>query len=459
MAALVAAVLTGCSGDGADDGGPFDREEAGGEPFRPLTTLKVPAGYDPKQGWDQEINWVPESIRSIPVTVAEQADVVAYLLAASDGYTVQTRDVASGTVRWSSAPWNPPPAMEGAEGDPDTDEAAEIPDVTTVRQGGQEYIVAFARGMKGKDELHEGEEVVDLAVFPARVPRGSRSVEPLRRLSLPVDATADELRVRDGGSGLLVTWGGATGARIDVVSGKVTHYGDVDELMPKCEETLCSGSRVATVSSRGPVVAMDGGFGVPGGWLSKEVTPPGADTEEGLTGEWPGTLYAAGPRHVVAHWQPEKRAQDEEHEVIWTIHDAESGEIAARVACEAPEGSGGFGNEELARLVGSNNGRYAALGSVVFDLKTHNGRCLAGDGNRKKIAIAAVRDDGMAYGAVAEDSEDKTAVTVEVSLADGHAKPLATGTEFPLGTLKSSGLFLTRDDSDNVVVSIRAWKK
>ncbi|WP_375256755.1 hypothetical protein, partial [Streptomyces sp. MNP-20] len=72
---------------------------------------------------------------------------------------------------------------------------------------------------------------------------------------------------------------------------------------------------------------------------------------------------------------------------------------------------------------------------------------------------AAVRDDGMAYGAVAEDSEDKTAVTVEVSLADGHAKPLATGTEFPLGTLKSSGLFLTRDDSDNVVVSIRAWKK
>ncbi|MFE0088257.1 hypothetical protein [Streptomyces sp. NPDC058991] len=119
--------------------------------------------------------------------------------AASGGYTVKVRSADSGHARWASAPWNPPTPVEGAEGNPESGESAEIPDVAGVEQDGRAYVVAYAHGMRGKDDLHEGTEVVRLAVYPADA--SGSSVKPLREVDLPVSAA--------GGVGRLIAGAGA----------------------------------------------------------------------------------------------------------------------------------------------------------------------------------------------------------------------------------------------------------
>ncbi|MFI7337176.1 hypothetical protein ACIBUY_04460 [Streptomyces sp. NPDC050085] len=464
-AVLVATVLlAGCGGsDGKDHadskGGGADKAPAS----KPLAKLNVPAAYDASKGWDDTLNWVPESVSSIPVAPVADNRAVAMMYAASGGYTLKVRDAADGTVRWTSTAWNPPVPVEGADGDPDMGEAAEIPDVVSLQQGGRTYVVAYAHGMRGKDDLHKGTEVVRVAIYPADA-TGS-SVTPQRQIDVPVTTgLGEQLHTSADGGRLLIGWGKqgelpASAAAVDVATGKVSRYSDANSLLPQCaKEVGCYDSRVAGATSDSVVVAMDGGgFGVPGRWFSNAVRPGAVAARTGFLGAYNGDLYGMAGSSLVAGWSTNTTDRSD-RPAVWTVHDVETGKVQAQVTCAA-DLPGGSSKARDYPVVTSPNGRYVAAGSVAFDVQRKKGICLQGDGNRKTIVLGSIRNDGIAYGAVVEDdaaTSDSDPVVAQVDLNTGQPQVLGTGVEAPYTTdLKGSGLFLDRDDDHNVRISLR----
>ncbi|MFE0177923.1 hypothetical protein ACFWZ2_36995 [Streptomyces sp. NPDC059002] len=465
---VVATMVVGCSGSGGSDG-----KDKGGAPeadsaAKPLAKLAVPAAYDGAKGWDETLNWVPDSVGTLPVAVVPRSGSVAMMYAASDGYMVKTRDARGGQVRWSSAPWNPPTPVEGAAGDPDEGEAAEILDVVGVEQGGRGYVVAYAHGMRGKDDLHEGTEVVRLAVYPADA--SGSAVKPLREVDVPVSADPGEVQVSAHGGRLLVGWGEEgmypeSSHAVDVVTGKVTAYKEPGQLLPQCEDAAgCSDSRVMAVGADGPLVAMGGGgFGVPGRWFSDGVRPAGVAAQTGVLDSPNGEVYGVADGSFLAQWE-RGGTYGADVAPMWSVHDLRTGNPQASMSCgyKGTADSGMFESDATRDypVITSPSGRYLAAGPVAFDLKRKKGICLQSDGDRKTIVLASIQDDGTAYGAVKEDSAAGDAEPVvaqaDLATATGEPKVLGVGTDFPFYTgVNGSGLFLTRDDDKNVRISLR----
>ncbi|WP_419999265.1 hypothetical protein [Streptomyces boninensis] len=449
MALAVMGALFGCSsgdGDGKADG--EGAHQRGPAPSEKLAKLNVPDGYSTTKGWQQTLGWVPPSVGSLPVTTAEETGAVAYLRAASGGYSVEVRAAESGDVRWSGKNWQPPVPTEGISDDLSEDE--EIPDVISTVQADDEYIVAWAHGLKGKDELHEGTEVVQLAVYPAKA--SGSGVKPARVINVPVSASSDDLNVAANGDGLLITWGDGqgvgreAGAAVDVASGKVTRY-QATELLPKawCEDTLCTDGRVWATAAAGPVISSDnGGFGVPGSWFSNDHAPAGVKPGSNDSINLNGDAQAAAGEHLVAVWN----RPDGTH--VWAVHDATTGRVKATTTCSTEDLTPGMYSEAYP-AVASSNDRYVAAGPVAFDLKTRRGWCLAGDDNRKEILLLFVTDRGTAFGGV-NDGDD--GVPAQVSLRTGQPKALSLDIDVPWADVDGSGMFLTRDKNKALRISV-----
>jgi len=435
----------GKSGGSASDKGPA----AQGQPPDRLKKFPVPGGYDASSGWQQTLNGLTDNAGSVPATLTAKPDALAYMLAGSDGYVIQSRALDSGRLRWSSKKWNPPAPMQGAAGDPDTGQEAEIPDVETVTDRGREYVIAWAHGMKSKDELHDGQEVVQLSVFPADAT--DDALVPERSITVPVDVPmSDDLEVRDGGEGVLVTWG-EQAAAVNIRNGTVKRYQHPDELLEQCDDRLCYDSKVRAVTSAGPVVGTSGdeAFGVPGRWFNEDHAPKGMKS---------GELLSAEDSHLLASWE----ADDDDwfgsgsSKRVFAVHNSETGAVEASTTC-SEDGYSGDKNiwEEGSTppLSLSPNGRYLVAGSLAFDLKKKRGICLTGDGNRKTLLLVSVRDDGTAYGAT-ESDDDEQATGVAVSLASGRTKALPDGTRVPIDTGEKAGAFMTQGEADEIAVAI-----
>ncbi|MET9777680.1 hypothetical protein ABZ023_26055 [Streptomyces sp. NPDC006367] len=451
---LAASLLSACS----------DARESSGKPGQPerseqdaLAKLALPSGYDARRGWDAVLPWLPPKVASIPVAPVK-SDGVAILQAASGGYSVRVHEASTGAIRWSGKPWTPPAELSGAEGD--GGEAAEIPDVTAVTAGGREYVVAWAHGMQGKDQLHNGREVVVLVAYPAD--SKGQEVTPAREISVPVSARPGQVHVSGAEGSLLVSWGGdglygTSAAKVDVSTGTVSSFGKADALLPQCADTTgCSGSTVLSATSQGPVVAMgSGGFGVPGGWLSSSVTPDGVSAKSGFLGALNGRAYGVSGTDLLASWRTGKYGDSTP---VWTVHDTADGRIKAQMACAANESQGSAGNSYA--VVSSPNGRYLAAGPVAFDMETKKGVCLQGDGNRKTINVASINDAGVAYGAVeaADASDPSDPVLAEIVLKTGASSVLKIGTEVPITHAGDSGLIVRRDGADQVQVCLRRMR-
>ncbi|MFI0813894.1 hypothetical protein [Streptomyces echinatus] len=466
---LAAVSMTGCSGGG---GGTHGGGKNGAvdplHPAKPLAKLSVPAAYDAAKGWDETLNWVPGSVGSLPVTVAPRTGAVALMYVASNGYTIKARAADTSQVRWTSAPWQAPMPLEGAAGDPAEGKAAEIPDVTVVEQDGHEYVVAYAHGIRGKDDLHRGTEVVRFAVYPADAT--GTSVKPLRQIDIPVTADPGEVHVSTTGGQVLVGWGdeGAypdASAAVDVATGRTVTYDNADSLLPQCAQAdVCSGSRVMAATADGPLVEMgDGGFGMPGRWFSDAVRPSGVAARTGFLQNWNGTAYGAADGHLLAGWRTADK-DGSETDPVWSVHDLRTGRLQTSMTCGYDLGGGindsNYGAKREYPVVTSPDGRYLAAGPVVFDLRKKKGICLAGDDDRKSIAISSIRDDGTAYGAVQGDSAatDTDPVIAQVDLTAGadSAKVQGMGVDAPYVTsVKGSGLFLGRDHDENLRISLR----
>ncbi|EFL19954.1 hypothetical protein [Streptomyces sp. C] len=450
-AALLALLATGCS-SGTDTGEnkPGGWLGGGAAPAAP-TKLSVPPAFDASKGWDEVLSWVPQGLGSMPVTVVPRSQAVAFMQAAPNGYTISMRS-ADGKLVWRSAPWaglTPVAGVTGSRG------PAEIPDLKGVEIEGRSYVVAYAHGLRGKDQLHDGAEIVRLAIFPANAK--GESVKPLREIDVPVSADPGEIRVQATGGRLLVAWGQEgyfpdRSATVNVTSGEVAVH-DSRRLLEQCRTPLCS-SRVVAATADGPLVAMArGGFGMPGRYFSENLTPEGIDPKSGFLGDRNGSVYGAEAGHALISWRAGKVGDTP----VWAIHDLRTGAPQARLVC----GQEVAPSEDATRdypVVSSPGGQYLAAGSVIFDVKNKRGICLHGDGNRKTIAVLSIQDNGTAYGVTQETSAGGTSVLAQVDLrtATGDAKPLEMGTEVPLAhTEDGTGVFLTRNEDKSLRLSVR----
>ncbi|MCY0925888.1 hypothetical protein OTB20_06650 [Streptomyces sp. H27-H1] len=466
---LSATLAAGCGGSGgtgatdATDGkgatGAFGETEGA----KPTVKLSVPPQYDGSKGWDETLGWVPESVGTLPVTSVPHSDRVALLYASAEGYTVQAK-AADGKVGWSSAPWKAPTPVGATEGGTSSDEQAEIPDLRDVELDGRGYVVAYAHGMSGKDALHEGTEVVRLAVFPADA--SGTGVKPLREVDVPVSGSPRQVQVSAEGGRLLVAYGERgpyprSAAVVDVTTGSVTPYKDPNELLPQCTRaTLCQRSRVMAVSPDGPLVSMGlgYGFGVPGRWFSDTVRPDGVQPKTSFHEYWNGRAYGVASGRLLASWDNGGK-DGANRPPTWSVHDVRTGALLARMECAYEETPTILDQSPEHPTIASPSGRYLAAGPVAFDLERKQGICVGGDGNRKTITLASIRDDGAAYGVVdnAEAPASEAVVAqVDLNSASGDPKVLGAGVDIPLLTgVGGGGLFLARDDNNNLRVSLR----
>lgn len=460
---LSVTLAAGCSGADSTDGkGKPGNPFGGGAAAEPLAKLSVPAQYDGAKGWDQTLSWVPESVGTLPVSTVPRTDLVAVMLASSAGYTVQARSAADGKAAWSSAPWNPPAPVDGAEGGTSSDETAEIPDLIGVELDGRGYVIAYAHGMSGKDALHEGTEVVRLAVFPADA-KGS-GVKPMREMDVPVSASPNEIQVSADGGQVLVAYGDSgpyprSGSAVDVLRVSITPYKDPNSLLPQCVQSpVCKSSRVMAVSPDGPLVSLGrgNGFGMPERWFSDTVRPDGVPQKSGILEQWNGRAYGVVAGRLLASW--DNGGNGASRPPTWSVHDVRTGALLARMECAYSEPFDILDTSPNHPTIASPSGRYLAAGPVAFDLERKQGICLEGDGNRKTIELTSIRDDGTAYGAVDNSeapSSEPVIAQVDLNSASGEAKVLGIGVNVPITDVGGSGLFLARDEGGLLRVSLR----
>ncbi|MET8572046.1 hypothetical protein [Streptomyces sp. NPDC004783] len=180
--------------------------------------------------------------------------------------------------------------------------------------------------------------------------------------------------------------------------------------------------------------------------------------EPDLFGEWNGTVYGVRDGLVLAGWTMPGKDGHSEDDPVWSVHDITTGALRASMTCDLRLPTKLFAKREYP-VVTSAGGRYLAAGPVAFDLNEERGVCLATDGDRKTIALTSIRDDGTAYGVV--DSEAGTdgsplIAQVDLTTSAGRAEVLDVGVEAPLYIdLTGQGLFLRRDENENVRVSLR----
>ncbi|MFJ5546259.1 hypothetical protein [Streptomyces sp. NPDC093225] len=458
-AVLTAALLGGCSNAPSPDDTGRPGGTASADAKAPAR-LAVPPAYDGAKGWDESLPWVPENADA-PVAVLPGAEGVAVLTVGdAGGFAVRTRAADTGELLWTSAVWKPPLPLEYADKD-------DIPAVLGVEQDGRKFVVVSAHGTVGKDDLHEGTEVVRLAVFDAADGQATGR-KPLREIDVPVTVKADDggWRVGADGGRVLVAHGEhgrypGRGATVDLISGKVTTFGHPSGLLKQCEgkSLECGWSRVVAVGPKGPLVGLGQGFGVPGGWFSDAVMPAGAARTYsfGFSDSWNGDVYGVAGGRFLAQWHgTEKNGSD--GPTVWSVHEVGSGAPLARMEC-AYDDFPTVTSQGIYRdypVVTSPSGRYLAAGPVAFDLERKQGVCLQGDGNRKTIAVGAVADDGAAYGTVVGDTSDRVVARLDLKTATGDAKVLGAGVEVPQHTsVAGSGLFVTRDQNENVLVALR----
>ncbi|MEU2027032.1 hypothetical protein ABZ565_33620 [Streptomyces sp. NPDC016469] len=308
--------------------------------------------------------------------------------------------------------------------------------------------MAWAHGMQGRDELHEGKEVVRLAVYAA----GSRgdAVVPLREISVPVAAAPGETHVLDDGHRLMVTWGsnqggphGTGAAVVDAVSGKVDPRNHANIEMEVCPPgRSCSGAAFVAISKAGPVLANTdnlGGFGVPGTWKSPDVTPKGFARTTGPMDEFNGRAYGAVGTHLLTAWEGGRYPNGSGPVIM--VQDVATGRVEAQVEC------GGLldaVDEWGHQITASPKGRYLAAGPVAFDLQQEKGICLEGDGDRKDVSLTSITDEGMGYGIVdGTDSSDRP-IHVQVPFETARPEALRTGTLIPFAQGAEYGMMTQR---------------
>ncbi|WP_181383669.1 hypothetical protein [Streptomyces sp. NWU339] len=422
----------------------------------PKPSVKAPEGFDTSKGWSASLDWLPEErdarVASFPpVEAAPQAGVVALLQRKDKGYVVEARDAATGTLRWSSAVWQPPaPADSGGE--------VSLPRLLVVDQDGREYVTLWAYGEDeaDPDEAASGNRVspvdpsddgasddtesgtISLAFYAAD--SSGKDVAPARTVAIPASAGATSLKVGDGGNGAVVAWDrpgsvNSDSASIDISADRVQTYEKRQvELPPVCVNEgweNCIGGKVAGLSPDGPLMSLHiGGFGVAGSWLSRDAIPPGVNPHNA---DKAGSVLEVVGNHVISSWGTVKGP------AVTAVHGLKSGKLELSAACSTVDGP-----EYIpVRTAASPNGRYIVKGTLAFDFERDQAYCL--DGESAGIRLLSVGDDGVAHG-YRQSSGTSGYAPVSFSLETGEVQALPEGTEVPFLALQGVGGFVLPAD-------------
>ncbi|MFF4168567.1 hypothetical protein [Streptomyces sp. NPDC001744] len=451
---LAGMLLAGCAGIGepaspgkkGDDGKKTTAApSASPTPAGPSVLLTVPPAYSADRGWEQPLSWMPAKYSSKPpVAVAPRSDTIAYVNTTEGGYVVQVREASTGKVRFTSRPWEPPTPLGEAGKSSHEGDKVELPSVSTTFQDGREYVVLWAHGMLGGDALTKGKEIVRLLVHP--VDASGPAVAPVRQIDVPVEVYGpnseggkgeDDLRVEDVGGGLQVHWDGTRkgAVAVDVTSGTIDACADA------CAEGV---GRVRT--AKGWVVSGHG-LGLvemPGAWHIQDDAPSGVrSTMDKLSMD--GQYMAAVGGHLLTRWRTE--AGGTFSTPLVAVHNAATGKLETSIVCENPR---------TGEAVSSPNGRFVAAGTVAFDLQRRHGACLdAGESRKADVSVRAITDDGIAYGEVAARiGEEPGAAEADLSSGDGTPRALPAGTRVPEWALRDTGVFLTPQPVNGLLISV-----
>ncbi|MFF3730087.1 hypothetical protein ACFYXM_07135 [Streptomyces sp. NPDC002476] len=415
VAAGMLAACGGGSGDSAGNGSTPSAEKS------PKPAVRAPKEFDTSKGWQQTVSWPDDDKTELPVGAAPEAGVVAFLQKKGEKYVVEAREAATGALRWSSQPWQPP-----APGKNVATDSSHLPQLLVVNQDDREYIAVWAWAPSFTED-----DTFSLLLYPAD--SSGKEISPARTFSIPMPSH-DRPRVVDGGKGILVLWEDSRPnddrtTAIDLSKGRVTTY---EELKLRCDEDgpweFCSGP-VEALSPDGPVVQLGafGGFGVPGAWHAGDAVPPGSKTHPNKYSV--GRIMEVLGGHILSAWFPENGYGNQS---VTAVHDLKSGKLVASTLC-ASDSDG-----ESRKPTLSPDGRYAVSDSVAFDLEQGKAYCFYEGGDADYVRLTSIAD-GTAYGYSRASGESGRPVTA--TLATGQVKALPQGTEIPSLLLADVGGF------------------
>ncbi|MGW2083923.1 hypothetical protein [Streptomyces sp. NPDC001880] len=417
VAVMAAGMLAACGGGGGESAGNGSAPSA---KKSPKPAVKAPKGFDTSKGWQQNVSWPDGNETELPVGAAPEAGVVAFLQKKGEKYVVEAREAATGALRWSSQPWQPP-----APGKNVAPDSSHLPQLLVVNQDDREYIAVWAWAPSFTED-----DTFSLLLYPAD--SSGKEISPARTFSIPMPSHGKP-RVVDGGNGLLVLWEDSRPnddrtTAIDLSKGRVTKYEELE--LPCGEDSLqpCTGP-VEALSPDGPVVQLPvyGGFGVPGAWHSGDAVPPGSKIHNSKYES--GRMMEVLGEHVLSTWFPENGYGNQS---VTAMHDLKSGKLVASTLC-ASDSDG-----ESRKPTLSPDGRYAVSDSVAFDLEQGKAYCFYEGGDADYVRLTSIAD-GTAYGYSRPDGESERPVTV--ALDTGQVNPLPQGTEIPSLLLPDTGGF------------------
>lgn len=449
LVGVLVSTLSGCDSDGEGSPDPAATGNTADAPLR--SRIAAPAAFDSAKGWEIEAAWLPEG-QPFPYAVSAKAGKVAYLNRTERGYVLNVRDGASGKLSWASKPWQAPQlTKEQGEG---PSWRLTVPRVTLVMGGEREYYAVWAYGEKSKDQLHEAEEVISAAFYPADASGSDIAPHSTADVAASIGTNSPDLRVFPGAKGLLVMPnsddptlvspdGSATSVNAPVKIGG-------EPVVPDNELALPGPAGLVTNGDRGSI-GDAGGFGVDGGWHSTTVAPSGADAVlkensivNGIVTKPNGRIVGAAGSHLIASWNTGSG-------LISAVHDLGSGKVQATATCDTvPTSYEVHAPKDTDRAdtppALSPNGGYLVKGGTAFDLTTGRGYCADSGENAKEIVLTCVGDDGLGYGLAEGDSTPRVPVTV--SARTGAAEPLPEATEIPDALASGAGVFVTYAGQD-----------
>lgn len=204
-AAVVVALLAGCSDSGEDEENPGakDGKRTGPSPSAeatpPGTQLEVPAAV--RHGARLGVDGGGHAVAA-PADRRGGGVLGAAGRGGADEYGFTVLDAETGEKRWSSVPVSPL-------------ESTNLPYIRATVDG-KEYLALWSSGTTDDDAINRGKEIVAIDIFPA-----DSSGDGVRPVHVEVDG---EGKVRDGGAGLLVQSGDDTVVAVDPATGDTTEY-------------------------------------------------------------------------------------------------------------------------------------------------------------------------------------------------------------------------------------------
>ncbi|MFF8600225.1 hypothetical protein ACF06M_30560 [Streptomyces sp. NPDC015238] len=461
LAGALLGALSGCtSGEGATGGGAAGGASGGssagggaGEAAGPPPSVKLaaPAAFDAARGWEVKAGWLPQG-QPLPFAVSPRAGAVAYLDKGPKGYVLTVREAASGRVLATGRPWQGPELTE--EQAREDSAVLAVPRIAVVAGRDRDYFAVWARGRARKDALHEYREVVAAAFYPADATGRDLAPAGAGNAQAP-DGEFDRPLVLPGPGGLLVTSYGGDHLLI-APDGRVTDRGG--------REVVLNGASAAPdhlqsfqgakglVTNGDDVLGHDGGFGAEGGWQSTRVAPAGVEavrTEDKVGGGTSkvlnGRIVGAAGGQLLAEWVTDG-------DNVSAVHDLATGAVRATAPCPPQETDYGIGipdprNRAEVPPAVSPGERFLVKAGTVFDLRTGKGTCTDGGADARKITLATVGDDGVAYGTA---GEEPPLTPVSVSVTTGAVTALPETTVTPDAMTGRAGVFVTYAGTDTV---------